>query len=114
MNKETMASLAALAGTVALLLLAASGGGGGGGSATALADLTLPPAQSGDSRQAPVIQFGRELRIGTVPPPARSALATVASHGDTTVSYGPIEDGVGASTLMEYLSHDATQPENPG
>ena len=109
-----MASLAALAGTVALLLLAAcGGGGGGGGSATAPADVTLPPAQSADSRQAPVIQFGRELRIGTVLPPARSALATVASHGDATASYGPIGDGIGASTLLEYLSHDATQPENP-
>ena len=50
-----------------------------------------------------------ELRIGAAPPPARSALAPVAAHGQATVSHGTVQDGVGAAALIDYLQRDAAE-----
>ena len=107
--------LAGFAASAALLALAACGGGGGSattsgggeGPATTLAELILPPQRAGWAGLPPVIQFGDELRIGATPPPARSALAPVAAHGQATVSHGTVQDGVGAATLIDYLQRDA-------
>ena len=103
----TIPVLAATAASAALLALAACGGGGGEGPATTLAELILPPQRAGWAGLPPVIQFGDELRIGATPPPARSALAPVAAHGQATVSHGTVQDGVGAATLIDYLQRDA-------
>ena len=107
--------VAGFAASAALLALAACGGGGGSattsgggeGPATTLAELILPPQRAGWAGLPPVIQFGDELRIGATPPPARSALAPVAAHGQATVSHGTVQDGVGAATLIDYLQRDA-------
>ena len=105
-----------------MLALAACGGGGGSattsgggeGPATTLAELILPQQRAVWAGLPPVIQFGDELRIGATPPPARSALAPVAAHGQATVSHGTVQDGVGAATLIDYLQRDAAAPGADG
>ena len=116
----TIPVLAGIAASAALLALAACGGGGGGsattsgatpgggqGPVTTIAELTRPA----DAGLTPVIQFGGELRIGAMPPPARTALAAAPSHGAATVSHGRVPDGLGAEALAAYLRHDATEAE---
>ena len=106
----------------ALLALAAYGGGGsattsggGEGPATTIADLILPQARPADAGQAPVIQFGNELRAGGMPPPSAAGLASAPPHGQAAVRHGRVRDGLGASALTGYLQHDATGAENaPG
>ena len=135
MHTEIRASIHVLAGfaaSAALLALAACGGGGGGGSATTsgttpdtpaggqgpvttIAELMLPQRRANWAGLQPVLQFGDELRIGGMPPPARAALSTVATHGQATVSHGTVRDGVGAATLIDYLQRDATDRQTrPG
>ena len=124
--------LAAFAASAGLLALAACGGGGGGsattsgttpdtpdggqGPVTTIAELTLPQRRANWAGLQPVLQFGDELRIGGMPPPARAALSTVATHGQAaTVSHGTVRDGVGAATLIDYLQRDATDRQTrPG
>ena len=121
MHTEIRASiplLAASAASAAMLALAACGGGGGSGSATTsdggqgpvttLAELMLPQQRAQWAGRQPVIQFGNELRVGGAPPPARTDLAPVATHGGATVRHGAVQDGVGAATLIDYLQRDAT------
>ena len=128
----TIPVVAGFAASAALLALAACGGGGGGGSATTsgttpdtpdggqgpvttLAELILPQRRANWAGLQPVLQFGDELRIGGMPPPARAALSTVATHGQATVSHGTVRDGVGAATLIDYLQRDATDRQTrPG
>ena len=106
-----------LAASAALLALAACGGGGGSattpgggeGPATTLAELILPQQRPQWAGLPLVIQFGDELRIGGAPPPARTALVPVATHGAATVRHGTVQDGVGAATLIDYLQRDATR-----
>ena len=40
------------------------------------------------------------------------ALAQTAIHGDTRVSHGTVQDGVGAAELIAYLEADSTPPES--
>ena len=125
MHTEIRASIPVLAGfaaSAAMLALAACGGGGGSGSATTsgaapdggqgpvttLAELMLPQQRAQWAGRQPVIQFGNELRVGGAPPPARTALAPVATHGGATVRHGAVQDGVGAATLIDYLQRDVT------
>ena len=118
----TIPVLAGFAASAAMLALAACGGGGGSattsgggeGPATTLAELILPQQRAVWAGLPPVIQFGDELRIGATPPPARSALAPVAAHGQATVSHGTVQDGVGAATLIDYLQRDAAAPGADG
>ncbi len=108
---------AGIVATAGLLTLAACGGGGGSsttsgggqGPTVSLADLTLPHMQPRWAGLRPAVRFGEELRVGGAPPPGRSALTEVASHGDATVSHGLVVDGVGAGALVDYLQHDVAQ-----
>ena len=126
----TIPVLAGFAASAAMLALAACGGGGGSattsgttpdtpaggqGPVTTIAELMLPQRRANWAGLQPVLQFGDELRIGGMPPPARAALSTVATHGQATVSYGTVRDGVGAATLIDYLQRDATDRQTrPG
>ena len=53
--------------------------------------------------------FSRMLQIGPGTPPASSALAAVASHGEVSVSYGQVPDAsaLNVSYLVSYLRADA-------
>ena len=115
MRGDTLTSIGAVASTTALLTLAACGGGSDttpdDGQRPVVSDpipaLELPLARPASAGQAPVIQFGDALRVGAMPPPRRSDLASVATHGGATVRYGRIRDGVGGDDLTDYLSRDA-------
>ena len=103
----------------ALLALAACGGGGGpetGGSMPPepivrepepVPELVLPLFDAADSQQSSVIQFGDELRVGAMPPPEQSDLASVTTHDGAAVRYGQLSDGLGSTLLTGYLSEDA-------
>ena len=124
MQKKFLTSIIAVASATALLALAACGGGGGGpetGGAMPpddgqdpivpepepIPELVLPLVQSAGAQQAPVIQFGDELRVGAMPPPEQSDLASVATHDGAAVRYGRLRDGLGAAALTDYLREDA-------
>ena len=116
MHTGIKTALALSAPAATLLALAACGGGGGGattsggaeGPVMTIADLILPQGRPADAGQSPAIQFGNELRVGTMPPPAAAGLASAPAHGQAAVRHGRIRDGVGASALAAYLQHDAT------
>ena len=38
----------------------------------------------------------------------------MATHGDTTVSHGTVQDGVGAATLIDYLQRDVAAASTDG
>ena len=121
MRRDTLTSIGATVSVTAMLTLAACGGGGGGpetggsmppddGEGPVVSDpvpeLVLPLARPAGARQAPVIRLGDELRVGTVPPPARSELAPVTTHDGATVRYGRLRDGLGTTQLSDYLGAD--------
>ena len=124
MRNGLMTSISA----VALLALAACGGGGSspetGGSMPPdvgqgpivpepapepepVPELVLPLAHAAGAQQAPIIQFGDELRVGTTLPPEQSELTSVATHAGAAVRYGRLRDGIGAAVLTDYLREDA-------
>ena len=114
MCKSALTSIGAVASVVALLALAACGGGSSTQPETGpepIPDLVLPDFGTEAAQQTPVIQFGNELRVGGMPPPAQGELASVATHGDATVRYGRLRDGLGAAELTDYLGED-TAPNN--
>ena len=112
MCRNTLTSIGAVASIVALLALAACGGGGSGSPPESapqpVHDLDLPTLGIEATRQAPVIRFGSELRVGGMPPPGRGALAAAATHGDAAVRYARLRDGLGAAELTDYLSADTS------
>ena len=111
MCRNTLTSIGAVASIVALLALAACGGGSGSPPESApqpVHDLDLPTLDIEATRQAPVIRFGNELRVGGMPPPGRGALASAATHGDAAVRYARLRDGLGAAELTDYLSADTS------
>ena len=70
-------------------------------------DLFLPLARPAGSQQVPVIRFGDELRVGTMPPPEPSELTSVANHDGAAVRYGRVRDGLGTAQLSDYLGADS-------
>ena len=117
MRKWALSSIGAIASAAVILALSACGGGGSGGGEggggggqgpiVSVPELVLPLTQPDSAQQAPVIQFGNELRIGTMPPPDRGDLTSVATHAGAAVRYGRLRDGIGATVLTDYLSEDA-------
>ncbi len=126
MLRNRLTSIVAVACTAAFLSLAACGGGGGGpetGGAMPpddgqdpivsepepepVPELVLPLAHAAGAHQSPVIQFDDELRVGAMPAPEQSDLASVATHDGATVRYGQLRDGLGAAALTDYLREDA-------
>ena len=135
MRKDLLTLIGAIASVTVLLALAACGGGGGspetGGSmppdngqpetgdpmppddgqgpdvSDPIPDLVLPLARPAGSQQVPVIRFGDELRVGTMPPPEPSELTSVANHDGAAVRYGRLRDGLGTAQVSNYLGADA-------
>ncbi len=69
-------------------------------------ELVLPLFDAADAQQSSVIQFGDELRVGAMPPPEQSDLASVTTHDGAAVRYGRSSDGLGAAFITDYLSED--------
>ena len=100
-------------------LLAACGGGGGqlvadGRPLDPLTEGTPGPSllRPGDSLQAPVVALGGRVHVGADVAPPAGALLPSARHGAAAVSYGTVEDGVGAEELRAYLEADASSLTN--
>ena len=75
-------------------------------------DLPLQtPLQAG---QAPVVALGDRVHVGADVAPPAGALREAALHGDTTVSHGPVQDGIGAAELIAYLEADSRPPQSGG
>ena len=66
------------------------------------------PLQAG---QAPIVLVGDTIHVGADVAPSSDALTQAALHGDSGVSHGSVQDGVGAAELIAYLEADSTPPE---
>lgn len=124
MRRDTLTSIGSAVCVTAMLTLVACGGGGGGpetggpmppdGDQDAtvpepepVPEFLLPLFDPAGARQAPVIRFGDELRVGTMPPPEQDDLASVTTHSGATVRYGRLRDGLGTAQLSDYLGADS-------
>ncbi len=62
-----------------------------------------------DASLTPAMEFGSELHIGAIPPPGPLSQIQNA-HGEATVRYGRMNDGIGKSELAEYFKNPAEIP----
>ena len=68
-------------------------------------DLPLQTPRQAD--QAPIVPLETAIHIGADVAPPAGALQEAARHGATGVSYGTVQDGIGAAELIAYLEADA-------
>ncbi|MDD9991661.1 MAG: hypothetical protein OXP75_07665 [Rhodospirillales bacterium] len=66
------------------------------------------PLQAG---QAPIVAFGDRVHVGADVAPPAGALAEAGLHGDIGVSFGSVQDGIGAAELVAYLEADSAPPQ---
>ena len=86
----------------------------GGGSNLPVAERPRLPLQTAlHAHQTPIVDLDGSLHIGADVAALAGRLLTVASHGDTRISHGPIRDGVGAEEVIAYLQADAFSYRNP-
>ena len=64
----------------------------------------LTPSQTG---LAPIVPLQTAIHVGADVAPPADALRQAVLHGETRVSYGSVQDGVGAAELIAYLQADA-------
>ena len=57
--------------------------------------------------QAPIVDVEGRLHVGADVAPPPGELPVAARHGETTVSYGTVRDGVGGAELIDYIRQDA-------
>lgn len=68
--------------------------------------LPLPPATPPDPvhlESAPVVAYGDRLHVGAAAAPGGAPLPAAGMHDGTAVSYGRLQDGVGAENVIAYL-----------
>lgn len=86
----------------------------GGGSVLPVPKSPWIPLQTAlHARQVPIVDLEGSLHIGADVAAPAGRLPIVTSHGDTSVSYGTIRDGVGASEMVGYLQADAFSYASP-
>jgi len=68
-------------------------------------DLPLQTPLQAD--QAPTVPLQTVIQIGADVAPPTGALREAVRHGETEVSYGTVQDGIGAAELIAYLEADA-------
>ena len=89
-------------------------GGGGGGKAPLPEYPELPPQRPVHAIQAPTVALGDRLHVGSDTAAAADQLPPVTAHGDATVFFGPVPDGLGAAELIAYLQADAASLAEDG
>ena len=57
--------------------------------------------------QAPIVPLEGTIHVGADVGAAADALTQVDLHGDARISFGSVQDGIGASELIAYLEADA-------
>ena len=96
---------------VGLAAVLAACAGGPGPPIAKRPDLPLQTARH--AHQSPIVNLDGRLHVGADVAPPAGALPVLARHGDTSVSYGSVRDGVGAAELLAYLREDAASYANP-
>ena len=96
-NAVELAAMAArISGLGALLLLGACGDSRMG-----------PPSIPLAADDAPVIDLGDRVHVGSDVAVSDAQLTPTPRHGAAAVSYGQVQDGLGAAELLAYLREDA-------
>ena len=81
---------------------------GGGGTPSPIAESPDLPLQTPlDARQAPIVDIQGMLHVGADVAAPVEQLPLSSNHGETRVSHGMLQDGVGAAELIAYLQADA-------
>ena len=91
-------------GAAAALTLAACGDRATDMSVADIPDLPL---------QTPLHALQTTIHVGADVAPPADALQQAALHGETRVSYGSVQDGIGAAEVIAYLQADAASLQNP-
>ena len=96
-----------------LALYGCGGGGGGGGSRLPVASAPMPtPALLPiHAKQAPIVTRGANAQIGVDVKPPLDQLSTVEEHGEASISYGRVQDGVSAERVLDYLKRHVPHPQ---
>ena len=68
-------------------------------------DLPLQTPRQAD--QAPIVPLQTAIHVGADVAPPAGSLQEAVRHGETGVSYGTVQDGIGAAELIAYLEADA-------
>ena len=67
----------------------------------------LPPQTPLQARQAPIVPLEKTIHVGADVAAPADALQQAALHGETRVSHGSVQDGIGAAEVIAYLQADA-------
>ena len=80
-------------------------------SAPDIPDLPLQTPLQAD--QAPIVPLQTTIHVGADVAAPADALQQAGLHGATRVSYGSVQDGIGAAEVIAYLQADAASLQNP-
>ena len=80
-------------------------------SAPDIPDLPLQTPLQAD--QAPIVPLQTTIHVGADVAAPADALQQAGLHGETRVSYGSVQDGIGAAEVIAYLEADAASLQNP-
>ena len=108
---------------ITTILVFGCGGGGGGSKATQQPSVMPPMEQPTEETlqrpdvlpeiplqllshaiQAPIIEFGDSLHIGSNVSPAKSNLQETSILNEVSISSGSVQDGVGASNVIDFIN----------
>ena len=67
----------------------------------------LPLQTPLQAHQAPVVPLQTTIHVGADVAASADALQQAGLHGETRVSYGSVQDGIGAAEVIAYLEADA-------
>ena len=70
----------------------------------------LPLQSPRHASQAPIIDLDGVMHVGAAVAVPDAQVPPIASHGDTTLFYGFVRDGVGAAEIIAYLQADTVAP----
>ena len=95
---------------VAIIIALSGCGGSGGGSSPSMMPSPiegefpeLPPQRPLHSVQAPIVDLGNVWHVGADVAPSAEELQVTGTHIEAIVSYGKVQDGVGANEVIAYL-----------
>ena len=74
-------------------------------------DIPLP--RPNEAAQAPVLDFGDVLHVGADVAPRADELTTGVDRNGVRVSYGEVQDGIGAERVLEFTKQHAGRLGNP-
>ena len=70
----------------------------------------LPLQSPRHASQAPIIDLDGVMHVGAAVAVPDAQVPPIASHGDTTLFYGFVRDGVGAAEIIAYLQGRCGRP----